>query len=344
MRIGFFSDSYFPEIDGVTYTLKTWKEELEERGHEVYIIYPDGDYEPSENEIPVHSVSNPFYSGYNIPLPTLRDFPDMDIVHCHSPGTVGIQGLIYAKRNNIPSVYTHHTPLEEYFEQHLPSKKTADLLGKLYVPVESWYLRRFDKVTANTEDINRKVETDSLPVGIDTDFFRPTEEGFDFQEPTVGYSGRMSSEKNVNEICRLAEENPEWRFVLVGEGPKRETLEVNSPQNVEFKDFLERPQLPKFYSSIDVFVTASTGDTLGLSTLEANACGTPVVSPDVHPFDRTIEEGNGLRYEKGDLDDFTKKVKSALESEWETRKNVREYSLDRSMKKLLEIYSSVDQQ
>ena len=46
MRIGFFSDSYFPEIDGVTYTLKSWKKELEGRGHEVYIIYPNGDYEP----------------------------------------------------------------------------------------------------------------------------------------------------------------------------------------------------------------------------------------------------------------------------------------------------------
>lgn len=344
MRIGFFSDSYFPEIDGVTYTLKTWKEELEERGHEVYIVYPDGDYNPSENEIPVHSVSNPFYSGYNIPLPTLKDFPDLDIVHCHSPGTVGIQGLIYAKRNDIPSVYTHHTPLEEYFEQHLPSKKIAALLGKMYVPMESWYLRRFDKVTANTEDINRKVETNSLPVGIDTDFFQPTEERFGFQEPTIGYSGRMSNEKNVNEICRLAEENPEWNFVLVGEGPKRETLADNSPENIEFKDFLERPQLPKFYSSLDVFVTASTGDTLGLSTLEANACGTPVVSPDIHPFDRTIEEGNGLRYKKGDLDDFTEKVENALNSEWETRNEVKEYSLDRSMKKLLEIYSSVDQQ
>lgn len=338
MRIGFFSDSYFPEIDGVTYTLKSWKEELRERGHEVYIIYPDGNYEPEKNEIPVHSASNPFYPGYNIPLPTLKDIPELDLVHCHSPGTIGIQGLIHAKRNDIPSIYTHHTPLEEYFEQHLPSKKLADLLGNIYVPLESYYMRWFDRVTSNTGDINRSVESYSIPVGVDTDFFQKTDEEFDFEYPTIGYSGRMSMEKNVEEICKLAEANSNWKFVLVGEGPQRERLENDAPENVEFRDFLEREELPKFYSSIDVFVTASTGDTLGLSTLEANSCNTPVVAADVHPFERTIKKGNGCRFDLGDIKDFQKKVEKVLKDDLNTREEAKKYSLNENVEKLLEIY------
>ncbi len=340
MRIGFFSDSYFPEIDGVTYTLKSWKKELEGRGHEVYIMYPNGDYEPEKNEIQVHSVSNPFYSGYNIPLPTLKDFPELDLVHCHSPGTIGIQGLIHAKRNDIPSIYTHHTPLEEYFEQHLPSEKLADLLGKIYVPMESWYMRRFDRITSSTGDIRRRVNSESIPVGVDTEFFQKTDEEFDFEDPTIGYSGRMSMEKNVEEICKLAEANSIWKFVLVGEGPQRERLEKSAPENVEFRDFLERQELPKFYSSIDVFVTASTGDTLGLSTLEANSCGTPVVAADVHPFERTIKEGNGCRFQSGNIQDFQKKVEKILETDLNTREEVKKYSLKQNIEKLLEIYDS----
>jgi glycosyltransferase involved in cell wall biosynthesis len=342
MKIGFFSDSYFPEIDGVTYTLKTWKEELQDRGHKVHIIYPGSEkYQPNENEIPVHSVPNPFYNGYNIPLPTFKDFPEFDIVHCHSPGTIGIQGLIHAKRNNTPAVYTHHTPLEEYFEQHLYSSTLAKLLEKIFVPTESFYLRKFNKVTSNTGEINRNVEAEPIPVGVNTEFFQPTKNTYNYGKPTIGYSGRISMEKNVSQICKLAQKMPEHNFIIVGEGPKRKKVEQKAPENVEVKDFIEREKLPKFYTSIDVFLTASTGDTLGLSTLEANACGTPVVAPDVHPFNRTIQEQNGLRYEKGNIDKTKQKVKEALKKDWKTRKAVEKYSLNQNMDRMLQIYKTI---
>jgi len=57
-------------------------------------------------------------------------------------------------------------------------------------------------------------------------------------------------------------------------------------------------------------ITASTGDTLGLSTLEANACGTPVVAADVPPFDQTIGPENGARYAHGDLDAMAEAIEN----------------------------------
>ncbi|MFP4217251.1 MAG: glycosyltransferase, partial [Salinarchaeum sp.] len=142
MRIGFFTDSYFPEVDGVTYTLKLWREKLEARGHEVYVIYPDGAYEPGPREIPVPSVSNPFYDGYRIPLfRPLAALPALDVVHCHGPAPVGMLGRYYAWKHGVPSVYTHHTPLEEYFEQSIGITSIANGLAKGYVPLETAFLR-----------------------------------------------------------------------------------------------------------------------------------------------------------------------------------------------------------
>lgn len=347
MRIGFFSDSYFPEIDGVTYTLKLWRERLEERGHEVYIIYPDNDrYEPREREIPVKSVTNPFYSGYRIPLPLSTDIPELDLVHCHSPAFLGRLGMRHASKNDIPAVYTHHTPLEEYFAQALRSELLGSALGKIYVPLEERFLNRFDTVTSNTDSGRRSVDMEEMPVGLDLEFFSYREElpetfeGLDFKEPVAGYSGRISDEKNVGKLVEMAEEF-EGTLIIVGEGPMKDDIEKEAGENVVTADFLEREELPDFYSMLDVFVTASTGDTLGLSTLEANACGTPVVAPDVHPFESTIGSGNGLRYEEGDIESFRRKTVKAAESDWSTREHVKKYSLEKAVDKLESIYSGI---
>ena len=342
MRIGFFTDSYFPEIDGVTYTIDLWREELEREGHEVYVVYPDGDYDPGEREIPVRSLPNPFYPGYRIP--TFRrpsTLPELDVVHCHGPAPIGILGRYYAWRRDLPSVYTHHTPLEEYFHQNVRSESVAALLSRTYLPWENAFLGSFDVVTASTERIDRDVEHVKLPVGIDMEFFEPTDEDWYPDRTVIGYSGRLSPEKNVDEILRIAERLPEYEFVVVGEGPFRERLERHAPENVEFHDFLAREELPVFYSSIDVFVTASTADTLGLSTLEANACNTPVAAADVPPFDRTIGPDNGERFEYGDLEAMAGAIETCLKTDRTPRAAVERYSMHHTLKRLEGLYRDV---
>ncbi|WP_436343122.1 glycosyltransferase [Natronorubrum sp. FCH18a] len=342
MKIGFFTDSYFPEIDGVTYTIKLWREELERNGHEVYVVYPEGDYEPGDREIPVTSVSNPFYPGYRIPLfRRLSTLPELDVVHCHGPAPVGILGRYYARKHELPAMYTHHTPLEEYFHQNIKFASVAAALSKLYVPLENAFLRSFDVVTASTKRIDRDVEHVPLPVGIDMEFFRPTEEDWYPDRLVIGYSGRLSMEKNVSEILRVAEELPEYNFVVVGEGPYRDDLEREAPDNVEIRDFLPREELSIFYSSIDAFVTASTADTLGLSTLEANACGTPVAAADVPPFEQTIGPANGERFEYGDRAAMVDAIESCLRTERDTRGAVERYDVQRTIDDLEYLYRSV---
>ena len=88
MNIGFFTDSYFPGIDGVTYTIQAWRDRLESRGHEVYVVYPESGHEPDDHEIPVPSLPNPFYRQYRFPTyRRLSTLPDLDVVHCHGPAS-----------------------------------------------------------------------------------------------------------------------------------------------------------------------------------------------------------------------------------------------------------------
>jgi len=347
MRIGFFTDSYFPEIDGVTYTLNLWKERLEENGHEVFIIYPSSEeYQSKDNEIPVKSVPNPFYEGYNVPVSiSSQNFPeDLDIVHCHSPATIGIAGRVYAHRNNIPTIYTHHTPLEEYFIQAVKLRSLAGILGNAYVPLENQFLKRFDLVTASTDEIPRNVDIEKLPVGIDLEFFQPTRKTFvdklEIERPIIGYSGRLSPEKNVDEIIETAKEF-DGSFLIIGEGPQKDQLMEDAPENVEFRDFLDREKLPEFYSGIDIFVTASTGDTLGLSPLEANACGTPVVAPDVYPFNNTLNAENGEKYSIETPRSMEQNILEALKNNYETREAVKKYSLSETIRQLEDLYNEL---
>lgn len=339
MRIGFFTDGYFPTIDGVAYTVRLWRNRLEKAGHEVWILYPDADYEPGAREIPIKSLPNPFYPGYRFGLAKRPSkLPAFDIVHAHSPGMIGLLGLYYARREDVPSVYTHHTPIEEYFDQSIDSQTIANVLKKLYVPTETSVLRRFDTVTVSTDRMDRTVESVKLPVGVDTEFFRPRELSAAKNQTLVGYSGRISMEKNVGEILAVAERLSACEFMIVGEGPRRPALEARAPDNVTFRDFLPREQLPGFYSALDAFVTASTADTLGLSTLEANACGTPVAAADVSPFTETIGPDNGARFEYGDTTGMARAIDRCLSEEWDTPSAVREFSVGRTVRNLETIY------
>ena len=350
MNIGFFTDSYFPGIDGVTYTIQAWRDRLESRGHEVYVVYPESGHEPDDHEIPIPSLPNPFYRQYRFPTyRRLSTLPDLDVVHCHGPASTGLMGLRYAKRYGATSVYTHHTPVEDYFVQGLKSERLAALAGRAYVAYENRFLNAFDCVTASTSRIRRDVDPVKLPVGIEMGRFRPGESDrvaalatdggpTAADAPVVGYSGRMAHKKNVDEILRLAERLPEVRFELVGEGPVRAELEADAPPNVRFHDFLPRGDLPGFYAALDVFVTASTCDTLGLSTLEANACGTPVAAADVAPFDETIESENGARFALGDLEDMERAVRDCLDGDRDTRAAVEQFSVERTIDELESIY------
>lgn len=134
--------------------------------------------------------------------------------------------------------------------------------------------------------------------------------------------------------------------VFGGDGPARETLERRAEDvdtKVVFLGFLEREELPEFYSALDVFAFPSPVETQGLVALEAIACGTPVVAVDDGALSETVESGRtGYHYDRGDVEGFETAIERALENGEALSRSCLErrpeISLDRSMDRLESTY------
>ncbi len=143
MRIGIFSDRYLPQVDGVSYSIETFRIQLEKMGHEVYIFAPKPSWrykEPSKRIIRFNAVKGLFFDDY---LTTFFFPPQaakkierlkLDIVHFQTPGQIGMFGAYYALRNHLPLVTTYHTDLFEYVK-HYPSVLPGTIAMSLLAPV-----------------------------------------------------------------------------------------------------------------------------------------------------------------------------------------------------------------
>ena len=114
-RVAAFTDTYLPTVNGVTYAVRAWRDEYHDRDGRMHVVYPDGDRPPERAEHPVESVPFPFYDGFRVGVP---DVPPAvratDVVHAHTPFTLGLSGLAHARREGVPFVASYHTPTREY--------------------------------------------------------------------------------------------------------------------------------------------------------------------------------------------------------------------------------------
>jgi len=340
-----FTDSYLPTVNGVTYTVRTWRERWGARGGRMDVVYPASDHAPEATEHPVRSLPFPFYDGYRLGLPGVPDsLPPVDIVHVHTPFSVGVAGPRLARRAGAPLVASYHTPTAEYAGYLAPHPRLAGGLRRASEAWERWFLDRADLVLAPTEATRRHIRETvgvSTPVevltnGVDVERFRPVDtEGFrdrhgldGVDRPLVGYTGRHGYEKCLDELVDAAA-GLDVTLVFGGDGPARGDLEArarDSGVDARFLGFLDREELPAFYAALDLFAFPSPVETEGIVALEAAACGTPVVGADSGALAETIEDGVvGYRYESGDVPDFRASIERALEE----RDTLRESCLQR---------------
>ncbi len=119
-----FTDTYLPTINGVTYTIRTWRDFWEKTGGRMDVVYPQSDgYTPEKGEHPIGSLQFPFYEGYRLGTPRIpKAVIDAEIVHSHTPFTIGVGGLRLARKHDLPFVTSYHTPTGEYAD-YLVSKR-----------------------------------------------------------------------------------------------------------------------------------------------------------------------------------------------------------------------------
>jgi glycosyltransferase involved in cell wall biosynthesis len=358
-----FTDTYLPTVNGATYTIDTWRDQWVDRGGRMHVVYPDSDHDPAPDEHPVSSVPFPFYEGFRVGLPGLPDaVTDIDLVHAHTPFSLGLAGLRLARKHDLPVVASYHTPTSEYAAYLAFTERIERAIERSAEGYERRFLDRVDLVIAPSErtatHIREAVETDThvvvVPNGVDVDFFRPVDptafrERHDLPAgPLVGYTGRHGYEKALDDIVAAAEDL-DVTLVFGGDGPAREALEAQARTadvDARFLGFLDRAELPAFYAALDAFAFPSPVETQGIVALEANACGTPVAGVASAALADTIDQAEtGYKAPPSDIAAFRDVIARTLDERERLREEClarREaMSVARSVDRLADVYDDV---
>lgn len=333
LNIGLFTETYYPEINGVATSVYMLKRELEKLGHNVYVFTTTtpGAPENEHNVFRVPSLPCILITErrvglfYQHKLATVIKKLNLDVIHTHTEFSLGIFGRIMAKELKLPIVHTYHTIYEDY-THYITRFRLLDSRAKAF-------MRVFSKVCCNTVEevivptqktkellmkyeVHQKINV--VPTGIDLTKFNPelypkkdtialrARYGIRADEKVLLYLGRISPEKNMKEILMAMPEymkkHSDVKFLVVGSGPEKEamenlTKELQLTERVIFAGSQPWDQIGKFYQLGDVFVSASNSETQGLTYIEAMAAGLPVVAKEDPCLEDILESGfNGYTF------------------------------------------------
>ncbi|MGB7816994.1 MAG: glycosyltransferase [Methylotenera sp.] len=344
MNILLISDVYFPRVNGVSTSVRTFTEQLQELGHYVHLIAPDYGVETEDEawitRVPARKIffdpedKLKKYSEVLRLLPVLQG-KQFDLVHIHTPFVAHYAGLKLAKLLEIPVVETYHTFFEDYLHHYLPwipkfaarglarriSKKQCNQVDAIVAPSKPMLdvLRNYG-VDVQAEVIATGLQASSFGEA-NGELFRE-KYGIPLQRPMLLYVGRVAHEKNIGfllEVVKyLSAEIPEILLVITGEGPAEANLRASVKslgieKNVQFIGYLDRnTELNACYQAADVFVFASKSETQGLVLLEAMAQGTPVVAIAELGTASILIEGEGAMIAADNESEFAQRVHHLL--------------------------------
>ncbi|MEM2085835.1 MAG: glycosyltransferase family 4 protein [Archaeoglobaceae archaeon] len=183
-------------------------------------------------------------------------------------------------------------------------------------------------------------EVEVIPNGIDFDFISSVEEVE--AENDIVFAGRLIKEKGVDLLIGAMRSLPDHSCLIVGDGPERETLESSAPENVKFLNFLGYRELIATLKSSKVFVIPSRREGFGITALEANACGLPVVTVD-YPMNAVVEIAEKTGFvAKPNATDLAEKIEIAIRSRNKMKEKcinyARNFDWDVIAKRLVEFY------
>lgn len=327
MNIGLFTETYYPEINGVAASVYVLKEELEKQGHNVYVFTTTSKGAPKneKNVYRVHSLPCILISDRRVGLLYQRKIAvkikklNLDIIHTNTEFSLGIFGRIMARELKIPIVHTYHTIYEDYTHYVtkgvLPdnkAKKAVRAFSKVCCNSVDEVIVPTEKVKELLRDYRVKRHIEVIPSGIDLDKFDEgrykaeeldkirSEYGIQKNDKVILYLGRVSREKNIEELLyympSYMEKHEDTKFVLIGDGPVSSHLK-NMVKGQACEDSIlflgEKPydEVGKYYQLGDVFVSASNSETQGLTFIEAMASGLPVIAKEDKCLDGILEEG-----------------------------------------------------
>ncbi len=333
MRIGIFTDSYPPYINGVSTSIKMLENALIKLGHQVFIVTVNPDnmtykYENNNRVIRLPGIPIGIYD-YRLtgiyPVRVLKQIRKwkLDVIHSHTEFGVGTFARIVAKQYNIPLVHTYHTMYEDY--THYVTKGHFDKTSKKVVE----YFTKFycDKTTTElivptkkAYDLFKKkyhVERDVhvIPTGIEIErFYKEKYSITDIDKLrdslnikkddfVMMFVGRLAKEKSVNVLIdlhlSLVKKYPNLKLLIVGDGPDKDILQNSAKnKNIIFTGKVAWEDVPKYYQLASIFLTASKTETQGLTVIEAMAASVPVICANDEAFRIVVvDDFNGYLFD-----------------------------------------------
>ncbi|PRX45582.1 phosphatidylinositol alpha 1,6-mannosyltransferase [Prauserella shujinwangii] len=292
MRVAIVTESFLPQVNGVTNSVLRVVEHLRERAHDVLVVAPGpgpGEYRGAP-VVRVPAVGLPVVNSLPIGVPTrtvltaLAEFRP-DVVHLASPFVVGARGLAAARRLRVPSVAVYQTDV--------PGFAAAYGLGLGARAAWRWVRRlhcRADRTLAPSTHSVRELRLHGVPRvhrwgrGVDIERFHPAHADPALRaelapngELLVGFVGRLAPEKEVERLVPL-DRVPGVRVVVVGDGPDLPVLRERMPGAV-FLGARYGAELATAYASLDVFAHTGPHETFCQAVQEAMASGLPVLAP-----------------------------------------------------------------
>lgn len=336
-------------MDGVVTSILNSKEELEKRGHKVYIfaaadkrtkarylrkdvfLYTGMEFRP----YPQYNVALfPYNSVFK-----LRDL-NIDIVHAQTPMVMGLAGLMAAKMLRIPIVGSFHTMvtnkpiIDAYYPKNKHLKKFAKMSMLSYL---NTFYNMCDAVVAPSNVVGTLLRRNGVlgtirvvPNSIDTSVLNPRISGsrtrrmlgLGKSDKTILYLGRLSREKKVEVLLKAAallmKKDSRIKLVIGGTGPAEHhymsmARKLGIMGNTSFIGFVKQDDLPGIYASSDVLCLPSTFETQGIVLIEAMAVGKPVVGADYLAIKEIIHSGkDGEKFKPGDYTSCAKKIEKVL--------------------------------
>ena len=325
LRIACVTETYPPEVNGVSLTVARMVEGLHARNHDVQLLRPRQTREQAAgqgdrfHEVLLKGLPIPRYPSLRMGVPSKRALVRLwtlqrpDVVHIATEGPLGWSALQAALHLKLPVCSDFRTNFHIY-TQHYG-------VGWLRKPIMG-YLRKFHNRTlctmVPTEALKRELAAQGfqrlevVTRGVDTRQFAPARRsaalraswGADEDTLVVACVGRLAREKNLEVLIdafrAIGRRLPQARLVLVGTGPLQEELHAACPGAL-FAGQRRGEDLAAHYASADLFLFPSLTETFGNVTTEALASGLPVVAFDYAAAAQLIVDGEqGVRVPFGD--------------------------------------------
>jgi glycosyltransferase involved in cell wall biosynthesis len=348
MKILFATESYFPNIDGGAIAQHRLVHELVKNGNEVGVIAPSLSFKNCIEEdkgstiFRTRGIVLPFYMNnkYHFsPFPLLKlqkifkSFKP-DIVNICSPYPIGVSALLLAKKNKIPVVGSIHILPENMLSPFLNSRYYA-LIKKYSWTYLVYFFNFMDWVTVPTQtgadmyiEKGLKIKITPISNGVNTEIFNPNNDGRYLQkkfkipkENVVLYTGRMSSEKNLDVLLEAIPHvlnKVDAHFLFCGSGGvykqkmKKLTEKLQITDNTTFIDFLKWGDYINIYSIADIFIMPAEAELQSIVTMEAIASGLPAVVVNKGAVHELVSSNNGLLFESRNSKQLANNIVSIL--------------------------------